>query len=75
MTSLAENRENQLKLLEEQLREIKAKAEKEVTRIKTEASDMIQQIKEASKNDSKSFTKKELLKKVDKFISDRNKIF
>ena len=75
LTAFAENMENQVKLHEEQLREIKAKAEKEVARIKAEASDMIRQIKDASIADSKPYIKNDLFKKFDKFISDRNKIF
>ncbi len=74
-TAITEKTEKKIKSLEEQLVKVKEQAYKEITRIRTETADAIKHIKAKSKNESQQSPKKDLLKKVDDFISDRNKIF
>jgi hypothetical protein len=73
--AIAEKAEEKAQLLESQLAQIKEYANQEISRIKKEAADLINQIKANEKNALNSSVKKELLKRLDSFFSDRNKIF
>ena len=75
ITANAEKTGKKVKSLEEQLTKVKEQADREIERIKSEAAETINQKIAGLNNDLKQSTKKELLKKVDSFISDRNKIF
>ncbi len=61
--------------LNEQIETLKQQSELEINQIKKEASEFIEQIKVKFKNNALQSEKNALLKKFDKFISDRHKIF
>ena len=75
LNAALEKTQKKAKSLEEQLARIKNETNKEITQIKKDTADIINQIKMNLKNDSRQSLKIDLLKKVDNFISDRNKIF
>ncbi len=67
--------EKKTKSLEEQLSKIKNETDKKIDRIKKDSADMIDKIKSNLNSVPKQYLKKDLLKKVDGFFSDKNKIF
>ncbi|MBN2589203.1 MAG: PilZ domain-containing protein [Sedimentisphaerales bacterium] len=72
---IADKSQKRAKSLEEQLEILKEQTEQEINRIKKEASELVEQIKVKFKNNAPQSEKNALLKRFDKFISDRNKIF
>jgi hypothetical protein len=75
LSEIAQKSEKRAKALEEQLQKLKEQTSTEINRIKNEAAELLEQIKVKYKNSSAQSEKIALLKKFDKFISDKNKIF
>ncbi len=75
LSDIAKKSKEKINFLEEQLENIKERTEQEINRIKNESVELVDQIKTKFKNNAPQSEKNALLKKFDKFISDRNKIF
>lgn len=74
VSRIAEESEKKAKSLEQELLRIRQQAEKEISRT-MEADNTPVETTEKPNNKTAPFAKKDLLKKVDEIISDRNKIF
>ena len=75
LSKIAELSEKRAQSLEEQLKSIKEQSEMAIDRIRSEAAELVEQIKIKFQDNATTTEKKFFLKKFDKFISDRNKIF
>lgn len=75
ITTVAEKADKKVGSLENQLKKIKEQTDNEIKRIRIEAAETISRTKAGLEGNAKQSSKKELLKKVDSLISDRNKIF